>query len=120
LWVEERFLEILLIFASQALNLRRHTHSDDDTVPRKRSRLEMMHIILELAHQGILKTHIMYRANLSHEQLNKFLEILLARQLLRQDESLYVTTAHGRDFVETFHEIQAILGEKHQAHVPAL
>lgn len=79
----------------------------------------MMHIILELAHQGILKTHIMYRANLSHDQLNKFLELLLAGQLLRQDENGYVTTARGREFVETFHEIQTILGEKHQTHVPA-
>ena len=79
----------------------------------------MMHIILELAHQGILKTHIMYRANLSHDQLNKYLDILLTRQLLQQDESLYVTTARGHEFVETFHEIQTILGEKPQAYVPA-
>ena len=86
---------------------------------RKRSRLEMMHIILELALTGIRKTHIMYRANLSHEQLMKFLENLVNTQLVKQEESLYVTTARGRDFIDTFHEIQTILGEKPSPHVPA-
>jgi predicted transcriptional regulator len=86
---------------------------------QKRSRLEMMHLILELARQGILKTHIMYRANLSYDQLTKFLDILLTQHLLQEEEGHYVTTARGHEFVDTFHEIQAILGEKHPAHLPA-
>jgi predicted transcriptional regulator len=77
----------------------------------------MIHIILELARHGILKTHIMYRANLSHQQLIKFLKLLLAHQLLRREHNVYVTTAHGRAFIDAFHEIQAILGETSEAHM---
>jgi predicted transcriptional regulator len=111
---------VLLIEASQALNLWYLNHTPDDSMLRKRSRLEMMHIILELAQQGILKTHIMYRANLSYEQLTKFLNILLTRHLLQEDDGQYVTTARGHEFVETFHEIQVILGERHSAHLPPM
>ena len=71
----------------------------------------MIHIILELARNGILKTHIMYRANLSYQQLEKFLELLCNHQLLAQEEESYVTTQRGQVFINSFHEIQAILGE---------
>ena len=59
----------------------------------------------------------MYRANLSHQQLTKFLELLLNYHLLTRDQHLFVTTARGRAFTETFHEIQAILGETSETHV---
>ena len=86
---------------------------------RKRSRLEMMHIILELALAGILKTHVMYRANLSHQQLNKYLDLLLEHKLLQRQQKHYVTTTQGRAFVVTFHEIQAIMGETPTTMQPA-
>lgn len=70
-----------------------------------------MHIILELAQSGIQKIHIMYRANLSHQQLNKFLEQMCNRQLLSRDMELYVTTARGQAYIKSFHEIQGLLGE---------
>ncbi|MHA2403909.1 MAG: winged helix-turn-helix domain-containing protein [Candidatus Kariarchaeaceae archaeon] len=79
-----------------------------------------MHIILELALSGIRKTHIMYRANLSHQQLNKFLDLICNHQLLRRDMTLYMTTARGRAFIKSFHEIQEILDETTQHHVPSL
>jgi predicted transcriptional regulator len=59
----------------------------------------------------------MYRANLSHQQLTKFLELLLNHQLLTRDQQLFVTTARGRAFIDAFHEIQAILGETSEAHI---
>jgi predicted transcriptional regulator len=62
----------------------------------------------------------MYRANLSHEQTKKFVESLLRTQLLQQEERLFVTTERGRDFIETFHEIQTLLDETSPAHVSAV
>jgi predicted transcriptional regulator len=87
-------------------------HRPDENVVQKRSRLETIHLILELALKGILKTHIMYRANLSHQQLNKYMNLLLEHQLLQRQQKLYVTTETGRAFIHTFHEIQAIMGER--------
>jgi predicted transcriptional regulator len=81
-------------------------------MPRKRSRLETINTILELARTGILKTHIMYRANLSHQQLNKYVNLLLKHQLLTRQQRHYVTTTRGRAFINAFHEIQAIMGEQ--------
>ena len=79
----------------------------------------MMHIILELARHGILKTHIMYRANLSFKQLNKFLELLCNQQLLKHHNGAYVTTQRGQAFIDSFHTIQVILGELPQVHAPS-
>jgi predicted transcriptional regulator len=79
----------------------------------------MIHIILELACSGILKTHIMYRANLSHQQLTKFLKLLLRQQLLTNDQKMLLTTARGRAFIDSFHEIQEILDETTQHYVPS-
>jgi predicted transcriptional regulator len=83
----------------------------DGPVLRKRSRLETLNVMLQLARSGIRKTHIMQRANVSHTQLNKYLDILMQRQLVVRERELYVTTARGQYFITTFQKIQAILGE---------
>jgi predicted transcriptional regulator len=43
---------------------------------RKRSDIDIMTDILVEADKGIKKTHIMYRCNLSHSQLNAYLRTL--------------------------------------------
>jgi predicted transcriptional regulator len=53
----------------------------------------------------------MYRANLSHRQLVKYLDLLLDHRLLAQLNKRYVTTEQGHEFIIAFREIQAILGE---------
>jgi predicted transcriptional regulator len=75
-----------------------------------------MHVILELAQEGMRKTRLMARANLSYQQTASFLDVLLRLQLLTCDQSLYKTTARGRGFIESFHQIQEILGEMPLVH----
>jgi predicted transcriptional regulator len=53
----------------------------------------------------------MYRANLSHQQLVKYLDLLLTHQLLTKQEELYETTLQGKAFINTYREIQVIMGE---------
>ncbi|MCW4039891.1 MAG: winged helix-turn-helix domain-containing protein [Candidatus Bathyarchaeota archaeon] len=81
---------------------------------RKRSRLETIYTILTLSQQGIRKTHIMYRANLSHQQLVKYLEVLTTKNLLAEKEGLFVTTNQGLAFIDKFQEIQNIMDENWQ------
>lgn len=59
--------------------------------------------VLGLATSGIRKTHIMYRANLSYEQVHMYLSELIERGLLEQhttDEGVvYRATERGREFL---------------------
>jgi predicted transcriptional regulator len=81
---------------------------------RQRSRFETINLILTLALEEVQKTHILYRANLSHRQLIKYLDLLLDHRLLAQLNNRYVTTAQGHEFIIAFREIQAILDETQQ------
>ena len=47
----------------------------------RRSRLETLFVILTISIKRIRKTHIMYIANLSHQQLEKFLGVLISKGL---------------------------------------
>lgn len=73
---------------------------------RKRSRFETMYTILKICSNGLKKTHVMYRANLSHQQLEKFLAILIERNLLAIESGIYVTSARGLVYIENFDELQ--------------
>jgi predicted transcriptional regulator len=70
-----------------------------------------MNVILKLATKGSKKTHIMYQANLSHSQLNKYLRILEERRLIKETVQGYVTTEVGSEFIKKFQEIQDLMGE---------
>jgi predicted transcriptional regulator len=78
---------------------------------QKRNRFETMFTILRLCTKGSKKTHIMYRANLSHQQLEKYLAILLERNLLAIEEGSYVTTPRGMVFIEKFKELNNFMDE---------
>jgi len=51
----------------------------------------------------IKKTHLMYHANLTHERLKKYLEILLLNNSLKEsktgNETFYSITKKGYDFL---------------------
>jgi len=78
---------------------------------QKRNRFETMDTILKLCVKGSKKTHIMYRANLSHQQLEKYLAILLERNLLAIEQGIYVTTPRGMVFIEKFKELRGFMNE---------
>jgi predicted transcriptional regulator len=79
---------------------------------KKRSRFETMYIILRLCTKGLKKTHVMYKANLSHQQLEKYLEILMVRDLLAIKEGNYVTTPRGLTFIEKFNELTGFMNQE--------
>ncbi len=76
---------------------------------RRRTRLEIVSDILDLAMRGTRKTHIMYRSNLSFEQLEKYLELLLTRGLLEMkvgdSGKLYQTSRKGEELLREIDKI---------------
>lgn len=82
--------------------------------PRKRrDRLHIMAEILNVANEGVLKTQIMYKANLSFAQLNDYLSLLEELKLLKaatnDKKTTYKTTKKGISFLENYEKIVLLL-----------
>jgi predicted transcriptional regulator len=80
---------------------------------RKRGRLTILYEMLTICQMGPVKrTHLMYRANLSHGQLHKFVTVLLDKgfctEVQRANATEYRITAKGRRFVSEFRRIQTL------------
>jgi len=83
-----------------------------------RGRLQIIGDVLALATSGIKKTHIMYGANLSYEQVRLYLGELAGKSLIAQDVSpdgtVYRTTEMGREFLLSYTHLIEILEEQKQ------
>ena len=70
---------------------------------KNRRRMDIVKDVLAVASVRVRKTKIMYQANLSFVQLEKYLSALTSGGLVeRGDDSMYLTTKKGRDFLETY------------------
>ena len=72
---------------------------------RKRNRVEIIHDMLKIIQERggrIKKTHLMYKANLSHKQMTSYLKDLIKNGLIldkkAEDRNLILITEKGRDF----------------------
>jgi len=83
-----------------------------------RGKIEIMADVLSLSTCGIKKTHIMYRANLSYEQIIHYLNQLLGKGLLSQDSSdgalVYRTTEKGREFLTCYSRMSELITESYE------
>src|SRR5919107_1494158 len=83
-----------------------------------RGKIQIMGDVLGLATSGIKKTHIMYRANLSYEQVHLYLGELIGKRLIAQDVSsdgvVYRTTEKGREFLLHYTRLVEFLEEEKQ------
>jgi predicted transcriptional regulator len=80
---------------------------------KRRDKLYIIAEILEIAKDGVLKTQIMYRANLSFTQLNEYLMFMLKNELLDQivsnGKDMYKATEKGLIFLQHYHEITELI-----------
>ena len=64
---------------------------------------------------SLLKTQIMYRANLSFAQLNEYLDFLTKIELLEiakeNRKTMYRTTDKGELYLEKYEDISGLLGK---------
>lgn len=82
-----------------------------------RGKIEIMADILSLSTVGTKKTHIMYGANLSYEQIVYYLGELQGKGLLEQREeeegsTIYGTTEKGREFLGHFSQVSELMREE--------
>ncbi len=82
----------------------------------KRGKVSIIADILDIADGGVLKTHIMYGANLSFRQLDNYLallsEISLLEKSMESQREIYKTTDRGRNFLQHYYEIKELLTSK--------
>jgi predicted transcriptional regulator len=81
-----------------------------------RGKIQIMGDVLALGTSGIRKTHIMYKANLSYEQVHLYLGELIGKRLISQDVTpdgiVYRTTEKGREFLLYYTHLVEFLEEQ--------
>jgi predicted transcriptional regulator len=89
-----------------------------DTTYKRRGRLGIIAEILNSAKDGILKTQIMYKANLSFAQLGEYIDYMLKTHLLHKlninDKEVYIATDKGVDFLQKHAELTTMLYEEQE------
>lgn len=90
---------------------------ENPAVASNRTRLEILASILNVASNGSLKTHIMYRANLSHRQLEKYLAFLSSNQMLEEINDPEVghrfrITEKGVEFLKDFSRLSSHFADR--------
>lgn len=80
---------------------------------RKRNRVEIVHDMLRIIQERggrIKKTHLMYKANLSHKQMTTYLTDLIKNGLIQdkkaEDRNLILITEKGRDFFVKYAQVR--------------
>ena len=80
-----------------------------------RGKIQIMGDVLALASSGIKKTHIMYKANLSYEQVHLYLTEMMEKGLVMQDVSsdgvIYRATEMGREFLVHYTHLAEFIDE---------
>lgn len=83
---------------------------------KNRNRMQIVANLLTIAKGGALKTHLMYRANLSYLMVTEYLNFLASTGLIEEtvDEDgtakIYRTSAKGLKYLEIYEALQAIIG----------
>lgn len=79
----------------------------------KRGSLQIIADILYNIGRGVLKTHIMYKANLNSTQLKKYLRLMINLDLLKttkiEKRKIYKSTEKGKRFLKFYQQLDTIL-----------
>ena len=82
-------------------------------MPRKRSRLDIITDMLSTlqGHGGELKpTHLMYKSNLSHGQMNLYLEEMIQKEMVKKvkkkNYDYVIITDKGHEFFEKLRQMR--------------
>jgi len=71
----------------------------------RRSRIDIIIDVLEVAKMGVNKTSVVYRTNLNFKLADKYLELLQTQGLVENRVNKYITTDKGKIFLEKAKEI---------------
>ncbi|MHB1907855.1 MAG: winged helix-turn-helix domain-containing protein [Nitrososphaerales archaeon] len=91
-------------------------------VLKNRSRVEILYDIISAAKPSSKKTHLMYKGNLSYQQLDLYLNFILSNGLLEErfvDETrLYFITQKGMQFLALFEDMHSLITPKPEVAEP--
>jgi len=80
-----------------------------------RGRLEIIYAILSVCRKPAGKTRILYKCNLSYEQLLRYLRYLVSRGLVDSPEKgrkeLFQVTDRGRRFLQEYENLSSFVKE---------
>lgn len=71
----------------------------------KRNDMEICGEVLKVALNGACKTRIVYKANLNFRTVEKYLDMLEGRKMLRSEGRFYWTTEKGTRFLDQYSQI---------------
>lgn len=71
----------------------------------RRSRIDIIIDVLEVAKMGVNKTSVVYRSNLNFKLAEKYLELLQKHGLVEKRVEKYITTEKGKIFLQKAKEI---------------
>ena len=79
----------------------------------RRTKVDIMNdMLVSIQQKGgrIKPTHLMYKANLSHKLLSKYVEEFMEKELIREDmvkdQKYYAITDKGSDFVNHYRKMK--------------
>ena len=82
----------------------------------KRGRLEIIYEILSVSLKPVQKTRILYRCNLSYDQIQKYLKFLISRRLLSSFEKnrkeFFQITSTKKEFLEGYEHLRNFVKSK--------
>jgi predicted transcriptional regulator len=73
---------------------------------KRRSRIDIAIDILRVAMNGAKKTYIISEANLNFNIVQKYLEMLNEKELIRHENGLFITTNKGKIFQKMAMELK--------------
>jgi predicted transcriptional regulator len=95
---------------------KKRVRSNSNRFVRKRSDIDIMANILSAAKRGAKKTRIMYKCNLSHSQLQVYLQILLEMGFLSSSpkkegakQNYFKTTSKGFEFLDAYRTLKSLM-----------
>ena len=79
----------------------------------RRCRMEIMNELISLSVEGVKKTHLLYKCNLSYSQLTRYLDLLLENDVLTMIDSnengtlyrKYMSTEKGLLLLEDLNKV---------------
>ncbi len=80
----------------------------------RRSRMDIIIEVLDVAKGGINKTSVVYRTNLNFKLADRYLELLQKHGLIENRFDKYITTDKGKIFLEKAKEITLPLEDHSQ------
>jgi len=81
------------------------------TPRKKRARHDIIMEILKAAKKGTKKTHIMYKARLSFELREKYLNALKEADFITEESGIWKTTEKGLHVIKACEICQRFIGE---------